>query len=310
MSGSPESYFFPYRIKREALPRLEEGKQGEYLTDRLTDEAIKFIEQNQQKPFFLYLPYFAVHTPLNAKTEKIEKYKGTAKPGDRQTNAVYAAMIESLDESVGRILEKLEQLKLAENTVVVFTSDNGGLSGVEGSGRSTSNEPLRAGKGHLHEGGIRVPLIVKWPGVTKAGTLCKTAVSSIDYFPTILEMARENPAAKKTKLDVDGVSLVPLLKEKTNSFPRELYWHYPHYSNQGGKPGGAIREGDFKLIEDYETGRLELYNLKEDLSETNNLAKGNAQKANQLEQKLDLWRRNVRAQMMLPNPNFSGAKAK
>ena len=311
-SGSPETYFFPYRVKREMLPRLEDGKKGEYLTDRLTDEAIKFIEQNQRKPFFLYLPHFAVHIPLNAKAELIEKYKGAAKPGDGQTNAVYAAMIESLDESVGRILEKLEQLKIAENTIVFFTSDNGGLSSVEGPGRSTSNAPLRDGKGYLHEGGIRVPLLVKWPCVTQSGSLCKAAVSSIDYFPTILEMARQNSKgrdANQGKSEVDGVNLVPLLKEQTNSIPRALYWHYPHYSNQGGKPGGAIREGDFKVIEDYETGRLELYNLKEDLSEKNNLAKGNPQKANQLEQKLDLWRRNVKAQMMLPNPDFVSTKS-
>ncbi len=311
VSGMPETYFFPYRVKREILPRLEDGKKGEYLTDRLTDEAIKFIDQNQRKPFCLYMPHFGVHLPLNAKAEMIEKYRGAAKPGDSQTNAVYAAMIESLDESVGRILEKLEQLKISENTIVFFTSDNGGLSSDEGPGKSTSNEPLRGGKGHLHEGGIRVPLLVKWPGVTKPGSLCKTAVSSIDYFPTILEMTRQKPTGREAgqaSSEVDGLSLVPLLKEQTNSFPRALYWHYPHYSNQGGKPGGAIRDGDFKLIEDYETGRLELYNLKEDLSEKNNLVKENLQKANQLEQKLDLWRRNTKAQMMLPNPDFVSAK--
>ncbi len=310
-SGMPETYFFPYRLRREALPRLEQGTKGEYLTDRLTDEAIRFIEKNQQKPFFLYLPHFAVHVPLNAKAELIRKYNRAAKPGDSQTNAVYAAMIESLDDSVGRILTKLEQLHIAENTVVFFTSDNGGLASGEGPGPSTSNEPLRGGKGHLHEGGIRVPLLVKWPGVTRAGTVSQTAVSSIDYFPTLLEMTGQKSARNllsKTNSEMDGLSLVPLLREKTNSFSRPLYWHYPHYSNQGNKPGGAIREGDFKLIEDYETGRLELYNLKEDLSEKNNLAKANPQKANQLEQKLDLWRRNVKAQMMLPNPDFIPAR--
>ncbi len=300
-AGTPASYFFPYQSKRGNLPKLEQGKKNEYLTDRLTDEALKFFETNQTKPFFLYLPHFAVHTPLIGKPKLIAKYRDAIKSSAAQTNAVYAAMIESLDESVGRILEKLKQLKLSDNTIVFFTSDNGGLSSNEGGAKATSNAPLRDGKGYLHEGGIRVPLIVKWPGGTKAKSVCDTPVSSIDYFSTITEMVRGEATKNPT---VDGVSLVPLLKQTTNKFSRELYWHYPHYSNQGGVPSGAIRDGDFKLIENYETGRLELYNLKDDLSETKNLANENAKKANELEQKLDLWRRNVDAQMMLPNPDY------
>jgi arylsulfatase A-like enzyme len=209
-------------------------------------------------------------------------------------------MIESLDDSVGRIVRKLDELKLTENTVVIFTSDNGGLAMNQGGkGIPTSNLPLRDGKGFLHEGGIRVPLIVKWPGAIRENSACETPVSSIDFFPTLMELA----GLHKTNV-VDGVSLVPLLTGTGAISKRELYWHYPHYSDQGGKPGGAIRDGDFKLIEDYETGRLELYNLKEDIGETRNIANQNAAKANELERKLDLWRRNVKAQMMMPNPDY------
>jgi arylsulfatase A-like enzyme len=299
-AGHPTTYFFPFHTKGDALPNLADGKANEYLTDRLTDEALKFIEKNRAKPFFLYLSHFAVHIPLMAKPELIAKFSETTKNGDAQTNAVYAAMIESLDDSVGRIVQKLDELKLTENTVVIFTSDNGGLAMNQGGkGIPTSNTPLRDGKGFLHEGGIRVPLIVKWPGVIRENSVCQKPVSSIDFFPTFMELA-----GLHTTNVVDGLSLVPLLNGNGSISERELYWHYPHYSDQGGKPGGAIRDGDFKLIEDYETGRLELYNLKEDVGEKRNIANQDAAKANELERKLDLWRRNVKAQMMMPNPDY------
>lgn len=302
-AGSPASYFHPYRSGNRRMLSLDEGKPGEYLTDRLTDEAEKFIERHQAKPFFLYLAHYAVHVPLAAKSELIARYQNAAQPGQIHTNAVYAAMIQSVDESVGRVLKKLEQLKLDDRTIIFFMSDNGGLSVKAGPNTpATSNAPLREGKGYLYEGGIREPLIVRWPGAARAGSVCDTPVSSIDFFPTILEMAEI-----KSNRPVDGVSLVPLLKQ-TGGFKREaLYWHYPHYAPQGGKPGGIIRQGDYKLIEFYEDGHLELYDLKQDMGEKVNLAEKMPDKALQLEMKLDAWRRDVKAQMMNPNPNYSPA---
>jgi len=301
-SGSPANYFYPYRNPNRSMPKLEQGEPGEYLTDRLTSEAEKFIEQNRDKPFFLYLPHFAVHIPLTAKADFIAKYQKTVQPGQHHTNAVYAAMIQSVDESAGRLMSKLKQLKLTENTVIIFTSDNGGLSVKEGPNTpATSNSPLREGKGHLYEGGIRVPLIVRWPGVIKpGGSACDVPVCSTDFFPTILEIA-----GIKSAQPVDGVSLVPLLKQ-TGDFKRDaLYWHYPHYAPQGGKPGGIIRQGDYKLIEFYEDGHLELYDLRQDIGEKNNLADKMPDKALQLEMKLDAWRRETKAQMMNPNPTHN-----
>lgn len=300
-AGSPPGYFPPYSTGRGTLPGLEKAEAGEYLTDRLTAEAEKFIEANKNRPFFLYFPHYAVHIPLGAKQEMIKKYEQSRPSSGTQTNAVYAAMVESMDESVGRILKKLETLGLAENTMVIFTSDNGGLSVKEGPKTpATSNAPLRAGKGYLYEGGIREPLIVKWPAVIRPGAVSATPVSSVDFFPTLLEAAG---ADAKTYPPTDGLSLLPLLKGSTNGLGRtELFWHYPHYSNQGGKPSGAIRSGDYKLLEFYEDGRWELYNLKEDLNERNNLAEKRPKQAAALQARLDAWRRATQAQMMLPNP--------
>jgi arylsulfatase A len=297
-NGSPPSYFSPYQKDKKSIP-LAEGKPGEYLTDRLTDEALKFIETNKEKPFFLYLPYYAVHIPLQAKQALIEKYQGITDPRGLQKNPVYAAMIESVDQNIGRLMEKLDEWKLAENTVVVFTSDNGGVVVPEGGITPTSNYPLRAGKGYLYEGGIREPLLVRWPGVVKAGSVCSNAVSSVDYFPTLCELAGVQSTNK-----VDGVSLVPLLKQTGRLPARELYWHYPHYANQGGRPGGIIRDGDFKLIEWYETGAWELYDLKKDQSEKTNVVHAHWEKAVQMQMKLDQWRRYTGAQMMMPNPDY------
>jgi arylsulfatase A len=301
-SGSPPGYFYPYAYKDITLPGLEKGKKGEYLTDRLTTEAERFIEAQQTKPFFLYLSHYAVHIPLAAKEELLKKYSGPQNSPGSQTNAIYAAMIESMDASVGRILQKLDDLRLAQNTIVIFMSDNGGLSVREGPQTpATSNAPLRAGKGYLYEGGIRVPLIVRWPGAIQPGAVCSVPVSSIDFFPTILQVAGTEP---KTYSPVDGSSLLPLFKG-SNTLPRsDLFWHYPHYSNQGGKPCGAIRSGDFKLIEFYEDGRWELYNLKEDQGEMRNLAESFPKKATELQARLDAWRRATQAQMMLPNPTY------
>ncbi len=298
-AGSPASFFFPYKSARGSIPGLEEGEAGEYLTDRLTGEALKFLERSRSRPFFLYLPHYAVHIPLAGKPELVDRYSREAKPGAAQNNAVYAAMIHSVDDSVGSILQKLDDLRIGDRTVVLFMSDNGGLSVKEGPNTpATSNAPLRDGKGYLYEGGIREPLIIRWPGVSKPGSVCDAPVSSIDFFPTLLDIAGVSAAASS----VDGVSLVPLLKQSGKLRRSAIYWHYPHYSNQGGKPGAAIRQGDFKLIEFFEDSHVELYNLRTDIGERVNLASGMPKKTAELRHKLSTWRRSVDAQMMTPNP--------
>jgi arylsulfatase A-like enzyme len=296
-TGSPPGGHFHFRT-----PTLIARSDDEYLTDRLTEEAEKFIEKNKDKPFFLYLSHYAVHIPLQAKQALIAKYqaKATTMPG--QHNAIYAAMVESVDEGVGRVMSKLDDLHLSQRTVVFFMSDNGGLSAHEGPNTpATSNVPLREGKGFLYEGGIREPLIIKWPGATKPGSVCDVPVSSIDFYPTILEMAGGKADPPQV---IDGVSLVPLLKQ-TGGWKREtLYWHYPHYSNQGGKPSGAIRRGDFKLIEFYEDGRLDLYDLSKDVGEQNDLTTKEPEKTKQLHALLVGWRKSVDAQMPTMNPKY------
>ncbi|MFN3326440.1 MAG: sulfatase [Bryobacteraceae bacterium] len=298
--GSPPSYFAPYKI-----PGLDARSDGEYLTDHLTWRAERFIEENRGRPFFLYLPHFAVHTPLQAKEEMIARYGARIKPGDAQNDPVYAAMVESLDEGVGRIQSKVRELGLEDRTVIVFVSDNGGLR-YEGSRRNavTSNAPLRAGKGHLYEGGIRVPLIVKWPGRIKAGAISDAPVSTIDLFPTILAMA-----GVRQQRPVDGVDLTPALTGSGRLRRNALYWHYPHYSNQGGVPGAAVRIGNFKLIEFYEDMRLELYDLGEDIGEQRNLVQKLPGKAKELHRALVNWRRSVKAAMPSPNPAYDPEKA-
>jgi arylsulfatase A-like enzyme len=292
--GSPPGGYFKFKT-----PTLTARNDQEYLTDRLTEEAEKFIDQNKDKPFFLYLAHYAVHIPLQAKKDIISKYQAKVKPGEEQNNPIYAAMVESVDQSVGRVMRKLDDLRIADRTVIFFTSDNGGLSVKEGPNTpSTSNAPLRAGKGYLYEGGIREPMIVRWPGMTKPGSVCNVPVSSIDFFPTILEMAG------LPKQQVDGVSLVPLLKQTAGLKRDAIFWHYPHYSNQGGKPGGAVRKGDYKLIEFYEVGKLELYNLKEDIGEKNDLAAKAPEKVKEMQGMLNEWRQRVNAQMPTPNPEY------
>lgn len=287
--GHPPSYFSPYKI-----PTLTEGPQGEFLSDRLTNEAIKFIEQNKDRPFFVYLPHYAVHHPVMAKPEVIAKYKSKVNPKAPHKRPEYAGLIESVDDSVGRLLAKLEELKLSENTVVIFTSDNGGLSTI------TNNLPLRAGKGSAYEGGVRVPLIIKWPGVTKPGSLCHTPVIGVDFYPTLLAITGVMPSPGV----VDGENIEPLLRQSGSIKRDAIYWHYPHYHQTGGTPHGAIREGDFRLVEFYEDNHVELYNLKEDIGETNDLAAALPEKTAALRQKLHDWRQHVDAQMPTPNPKY------
>jgi arylsulfatase A-like enzyme len=312
--GHPPSYFSPYKI-----PTLPDGPAGEYLTDRLTDEVIKFIEAHKSGPFLVYLSHYAVHNPQQAKPELVKKYTEKAaalspagpefitdlgrQVRQIQNRPIYAAMVESLDQSVGRITKKLAELGLEQNTIVVFTSDNGGLSTSEGT--STSNLPLRMGKGWNHEGGIREPLIVSWPAVIKPGSTCTEPMISTDYYPTLLEAA--GLPARPTQ-HVDGMSILPLLKGGTMP-QRPLFWHYPHYSNQGGPPSGAVRLGDWKLIEWYEDGQVNLYNLKDDIGEHNDLAAKMPEKAAELRRMLADWRTSVDAQMPTVNPAYNSAAA-
>jgi arylsulfatase A-like enzyme len=301
-AGHPQKgYFVPYNN-----PELPDGPQGEYLTDRLTDEALNFIETNKDRPFFLYLPHYAVHTPLQAKAELIEKYKNKA-GSNGQNNPKYAAMIESADQGVGRILDKLDELELAEDTIVFFFSDNGGVKGI------TSNEPLRGGKGMLYEGGIREPMVVCWPGVVKPGTTSDTPVIGIDLYPTILEMT--GAPTPKGKL-LDGESIVPILKGQKDLNRKAIFWHFPAYLEgkaEGARdpqfrtrPGGAVRAGDWKLIEYFEDGALELYNLTDDIAEQNNLAKTMPGKVSELHKLMLAWRKAVNAPVPIElNPDYN-----
>jgi arylsulfatase A-like enzyme len=244
-----------------------------------------------------------VHVPIEAKPDMVPKYRARIRKDDPQNDPVYAAMIESLDTNVGRIMRTLGELKLDGDTVVVFTSDNGGLSAPEWKlVPVTSNAPLREGKGHVYEGGIRVPYIVRWPGVKPR--VDDTPVCGVDFLPTFCEAAGIRPPT------VDGASILPLITRRQPLGPRELYWHYPHYSNQQGKPGGAVRQGDFKLVELYEDNTLELYNLKDDVSERNNLSGSMPEKTRDLHARLVAWRQSIPGiQMPSPNPDYDPAKA-
>lgn len=283
-------YFSPYDN-----PTLPDGPEDEYLTDREGMEAEKFIEQNKDRPFFLYLAHYAVHIPLQAKQDIIDKFEAKP-PSPEHDDAIYAAMIQSVDDAVGRILDKLEKLKIDDNTIIIFMSDNGGLLGP------TDNTPLRGGKSQAYEGGIREPMIIKWTNVIQAGAVCSEPVISTDFYPTILEMA---DLPLKPQQHRDGVSLVPLLKQ-TGTLDREaIYWHYPHYHiNNPYGPFGAIRKGVWKLIEYFENMSVELYNLNDDLGEQNNLVATNPAKAFELRDMLYTWRASVDAQMTTPNPEY------
>ncbi len=274
--GQPKSYFDPYKNGT-----INDRKEGEYLTDRLGDEAVAFIEQNKQKPFFLNLATYVVHTPLTAPAENVGKYHGNK----------YFAMIEKLDQNVGKVIDKLEELGLLENTVVFFYSDNGGLWG---------NPPLKGIKGTLNEGGIRVPLIVSWPGKIKPGSTCDVPVTSVDFFPTLVELAGIAPSDYPQQ---EGESLLPLISLESGFPERAIYWHFPHHRKEGLSMGAAIREGDWKLVKEFETDELFLFNLREDLGEENNLSLQDPDKANYLLNKLEKWQKTVDAEMPETNEN-------
>ncbi len=289
------------------VPHLEGGKPGEYLADRLTDEALKLIEQaaTAREPFFLYLAHHSVHTPIEAKQERVAYYRDRLKPGLHHQNAVYAAMVGHLDDSVGRVLDKLDELHIADNTLVIFTSDNGGLiSTVNGNIPVTDNFPLRSGKGSLYEGGVRVPLLVRYPGVTVAGSESAQPVASMDFFPTIAAVLSEAGAAPQDAPAVDGQSLLPVLKNADALLPREaIYFHFPHYYPTT-TPASSIRSGDWKLIEYFETGKRELYNLADDPSEAHDLSASQPERTSALYEKLAAWRASVDAQLPTVNAAF------
>lgn len=282
--------------------------KGVYLADWLTDQAVDFIRRQKDKPFFLYLPHFGVHVPHQAKRELIDRFNNKTPAGGHR-DPTYAAMIFSIDESVGRVMATLDELKLAEQTVLIFMSDNGGVGGyAEIGGRGiTDNAPLRGGKGMLYEGGTRVPFIVRWPGVVKPATLCDAATIHVDIFPTFLEIAN----APRPNQALDGVSLVPLLRNPSAKLGRDaIYTHFPGYlegygtANWRTRPVGTIQSGDWKLLEFFEDGRTELYNLREDLGEKQNLVEQQPDRANELHAKLVAWRKDLNAPMLEPNPEF------
>lgn len=304
-------YFAPFG----GMPNLEQYNNKEHLPAVLGKETAQFISANKDKPFLAYLSFYSVHTPLIGRPDLIEYYKkkradmgledkfGKEPPRNvRQTqaHAVYAAMVHAMDEAVGVVLDTLEKEGIADNTLVIFTADNGGLSTSEGS--PTSNLPLRAGKGWLYEGGIREPTIVRWPGLTQPGSLSSVPITSTDYYPTILAAAK---AEAKPEQHLDGLSLVPVLSGKADKLDRgAIYWHYPHYGNQGGTPGSAVRMGDWKLIKFYTPGKpMELYHLCTDLGEKNNLAEKNPEITKKLLAMLEAHLEETESRLPTVNPN-------
>ena len=295
MWGRPRgrgTYNYPFD-----MPNLP-GEPGDYLTNRITDEVIKQIESSvaNDKPFFCYLSFYQVHTPLVPDKNDFAHFNNKPKT-KRWKNQKYASMVYTMDRNVGRIMDTLKQQGVDDNTIILFTSDNGGLRGV------TSNYPYRAGKGNIYEGGIREPLIIRWPGVVQPGSISDQITTSTDVYPTLLQAAGLKLRPKQHK---DGVSLVPVLKQEVEKLDRDtIYWHFPHFRGNAPKmPAGAVRSGDFKLIEDYETGSLELYNLKTDIAEKNNLAEQMPEKAYELQKMLADWRVQTGALMPQPNPTY------
>ena len=318
--GSPGSYFAPYKN-----PRLKDGPDGEYLTERLATEAVALLRKvDKTRPFLLYHSFYQVHIPLQAPAGLVEKYKQKARrlgiedderkdfaPEEqnwpvqqprrvriRQNHAVYAAMVECMDTAAGRILAELDALGLAENTIVIFTSDNGGLSTAEG--MPTSNLPYRAGKGWLYEGGIREPFLTRWPGVVKEGAISDVPVMSADLLPTAFAAAGVTPPGERP---IDGCDLVPLLKGGVAPGRDALFWHYPHYGNQGGFPGAAVRMGDWKLIQRLEDGRVHLYNLRADPGERDDLAASEPERAAAMRARLHAWQRETGARFLRQKGN-------
>jgi arylsulfatase A-like enzyme len=280
--------------KAVTTPTETEGGKGEYELTRWSEE---FMETNRTRPFFLYLAHDSPHIPYSAKTSLVAKNAGAFNP-------VYAAVIETLDDTVGKLLAKVDSLGLATNTIFIFTSDNGGLHVPEGPHASiTQNAPFRAGKGFLYEGGLRIPLIIRWPGRIAAGRVVDDPFIGTDWMPTLLDLV-----GAKVPGGLDGVSLAAVLTGTAQPPVRSLFWHFPHYTNQGSQPAGAVRDGDWKLIEHYEDGRAELFNLTTDPGEKTDLANSEPDRGARLKQALAVWRRDVGAQTNAPNPDFDPAR--
>ena len=312
--GSPPGgYYSPWKN-----PSLKSKRDGEYVTERLTEESIHFLQSREpSQPFFLYLSYYNVHTPIQPYKERINHFESKAanlftRPAPpvkehegvsrvRQDNPAFASMVSAVDQSVGAILRELDQLDLTEETVVVFFSDNGGLCTLSNREGPTSNAPLRAGKGWLYEGGVREPTIIRAPKITRPGSECHTPIVSMDFFPTILELAG---LPQQAPLHLDGSSIVPLLKGEQIP-PRAHYWHYPHYHGSGWKPGASILEGGWKLIEFYHYNKVELYHLDQDLSEKNDLSLAEPKRVNDLRMKLRAWQETMNAQLPKKNSNYN-----
>lgn len=303
--GLPGSYFWPYqRESRWATEmwNMPPGKKGDYLTDELTDEAIKIVDYFQDQPFFLYLPYYAVHSPIEGKPSLAKEFANKVESGLRHQNAEYAAMVASVDASVGRILDKLDKLGISDRTAIFLTGDNGGLD--NGRGQPTENAPLRAGKGSAYEGGVRVPGVARIPGVTPSGATCDEPIISYDFYPTILELTGVAGDGAHNR-NLDGVSLMPVLKDPSGSLDRDsLVWHYPHYHPGGAVPHSAIRHDGYRLVEFHTDGHVELYNLNDDIGESNDLADVQSGRAEQMRDELHAYLSSVDAQMPTPNPQY------
>jgi len=315
--GSPPGgYYSPYKN-----PKLESGPEGEYLPDRLADESIRFMEDLSRDdggvPFLLFLSFYTVHTPIQASKRHVEHYEEKAEglpevdepahiaeragvTKQRQDNPAYASMVHAMDENVGRVLDAVDRLGMTDDTVIVFMSDNGGLSTLGRPSAPTANLPLRAGKGWCYEGGIREPMIIRAPGVAEPGSTCSVPVTSTDFYPTMLELSGLAPRPAQ---HADGLSLVPLLTDSGALDRQAIFWHYPHYHGSTWTPGAAVRAGDWKLIEFYEEDKAELYNLRDDIGERDELSDRHPAKKAELLAMLHDWQKSVGAKMPTPNPD-------
>jgi len=312
--GCPPTFFYPYRGNIYKSERYVPGlgtdfdgnyftsREGEYLTDRLTDEALKIMKDTNGQPFFLNLAYYTVHTPIEGKPETVNHYLAKIEPDMHHQNADYAAMVYSLDENIGRIVNKIDELGIAENTILIFISDNGGFIGEWTSQKVTNNFPLRSGKGSLYEGGVRIPMLIRYPGNTVPGSVCDEAVSTIDILPTIMQIL--NISEPDQNIKTDGISIFSLMKNPDTRLNRDyLFWHYPHYYSTTS-PVSSARQGEWKLLEYFEDGHVELYNLKDDPGEMNDLSDEMPDKTSKLLDALRNWQIEVNAQMPIVNPNF------
>lgn len=311
-STTPHDHGFDFVVEKPkgtkgyhlSADKAKQAGHRTYLTDYLTDGAIEFIEREASNPFFLYFSYHVPHTPIQGRKDLVEYFEKKRDPDALHHNANYAAMVASMDHSVGRVLERVDQLGLTENTLVVFTSDNGGLTQRYGKHDGfTDNHPLRRGKGSAYEGGVRVPAIIKWPGETDPGSMCDEPICSIDYFPTLIEIALGS-STKVVPTFTDGMSLVPILRDPKHALERDLFWHYPHYHAGGDGPYSAIRSGRWRLVEFHESGKVELYDLASDIGEQKNLFPVARGQADGLLKKLRHWLEAVGAQFAVDNPAY------